>query len=183
MYLASIQQKSKAPHSAYLGSATLELLLQPSLHLSWLSHSVGNEQHRFTLCASIIIAAVFYFLTEEGPVHNNLKASGAAHISLKNQIEPLRNWQAWRFATYYFLYSEASSREQAGCRDITSALRTGFDNRGYSGNCICDACIHLPSAGRLAVRQMGRTSSGCISLSSFLLYVCLFSVIRTLTTS
>lgn len=49
-----------------------------------------------------VMAIVFYLLTEDDPAHKARKASGEKPVSAAMQLEPLKNLQVWRFATYYF---------------------------------------------------------------------------------
>ncbi|MFP4538436.1 MAG: MFS transporter [Dichotomicrobium sp.] len=49
-----------------------------------------------------IMAIVFYLIADEDPAHAARKISGEKPISAAMQLEPLRNLQVWRFATYYF---------------------------------------------------------------------------------
>ena len=50
----------------------------------------------------IITAVLFYIFAKTDPEHERRKKSGERHVSLTKQLEPLRNIQVWRFATYYF---------------------------------------------------------------------------------
>ena len=49
-----------------------------------------------------LVAIAFYLLTQDDPIHKKRKSAGARRISAMEQLEPLRNPQVWRFATYYF---------------------------------------------------------------------------------
>ncbi len=49
-----------------------------------------------------VMAVVFYLLAKEDPVQSARKAAGAPRVTVKSQIQPLKNIQVWRFATYYF---------------------------------------------------------------------------------
>ena len=49
-----------------------------------------------------ITAVLFYLLAKTDPVHEERKRTGAGHVSTAQQLEPLKNIQVWRFATYYF---------------------------------------------------------------------------------
>ncbi len=49
-----------------------------------------------------VTAVLFYLLAKTDPVIESRKKSGAAPVSTRQQLEPLRNVQVWRFATYYF---------------------------------------------------------------------------------
>ncbi len=50
----------------------------------------------------VIIALLFYFLTENDPALRERKAKGIKHVSFLKQLEPLKNIQVWRFSLYYF---------------------------------------------------------------------------------
>jgi len=50
----------------------------------------------------VIMAVVFYLFTQDDPEHRRRKAAGEKPVSAAMQLEPLRNIQVWRFATYYF---------------------------------------------------------------------------------
>ena len=50
----------------------------------------------------VVMAVVFYIVADEDPVQKERKKTGAKPVSAKSQLEPLRNIQVWRFATYYF---------------------------------------------------------------------------------
>jgi NNP family nitrate/nitrite transporter-like MFS transporter len=49
-----------------------------------------------------ITAVLFYLLAKTDPVHEARKISGEGPVSTGQQLEPLKNIQVWRFATYYF---------------------------------------------------------------------------------
>ena len=49
-----------------------------------------------------ITAVLFYVLAKTDPVQVERKKSGARPVSAAKQLEPLKNIQVWRFATYYF---------------------------------------------------------------------------------
>ncbi len=50
----------------------------------------------------VIMAVVFYIFAKEDPVRKMQKETGAKPVSALKQLEPLKNMQVWRFATYYF---------------------------------------------------------------------------------
>jgi len=50
----------------------------------------------------LVMAVVFYFLTDVDPMTKARRESGEAKRSAWLQLEPLKNIQVWRFATYYF---------------------------------------------------------------------------------
>lgn len=52
--------------------------------------------------ALAITAVLFYVFAKTDPAHAARKASGEKPVSAGRQLEPLRNIQVWRFATYYF---------------------------------------------------------------------------------
>lgn len=49
-----------------------------------------------------ITAVLFYLFAKTDPAHLARKQSGEKVVSTGKQLEPLRNIQVWRFATYYF---------------------------------------------------------------------------------
>ena len=49
-----------------------------------------------------ITAVLFYLLAKTDPVQAERKRTGERAISAGSQLEPLKNVQVWRFATYYF---------------------------------------------------------------------------------
>ena len=49
-----------------------------------------------------IMAVVFYLFTDDDPAHKARKVTGNKPVSAMMQLEPLKNPQVWRFATYYF---------------------------------------------------------------------------------
>ena len=49
-----------------------------------------------------ITAVLFYLLAKTDPVQVERKRTGAGPVSAGSQLEPLKNIQVWRFATYYF---------------------------------------------------------------------------------
>ena len=49
-----------------------------------------------------ITAVLFYVLAKTDPVQEERKRTGLRPVSAGSQLEPLRNFQVWRFATYYF---------------------------------------------------------------------------------
>ena len=49
-----------------------------------------------------ITAVLFYILSRDDPAQASRKKTGARPVSAARQMEPLKNIQVWRFATYYF---------------------------------------------------------------------------------
>lgn len=49
-----------------------------------------------------IMAVVFFVFAKEDPAHVARRKSGEKPVSAAAQLEPLKNIQVWRFATYYF---------------------------------------------------------------------------------
>ena len=65
--------------------------------------AVGWQQTAQVYSLILAIMAVgFYLFTKEDPAHVARKRSGAKAVSVAEQLEPLRDPQVWRFATYYF---------------------------------------------------------------------------------
>jgi NNP family nitrate/nitrite transporter-like MFS transporter len=50
----------------------------------------------------VIMAVVFYIFAKEDPVRVKQKRTGEKPASALKQLEPLKDIQVWRFATYYF---------------------------------------------------------------------------------
>jgi len=54
---------------------------------------------------AVVLAAtaiLFYLLARTDPVHEERRRKGERPVSAGSQLEPLKNIQVWRFATYYF---------------------------------------------------------------------------------
>ncbi len=49
-----------------------------------------------------ITAVLFYLLAQTDPEQQERRRTGGQAVSAGSQLEPLRNLQVWRFATYYF---------------------------------------------------------------------------------
>ena len=49
-----------------------------------------------------IVAVLFFLLAKTDPVQKKRKETGQGPISAGSQLEPLKDIQVWRFATYYF---------------------------------------------------------------------------------
>lgn len=49
-----------------------------------------------------ITAVLFYILAKDDPAQASRKRTGAKPVSAAEQLEPLKDIQVWRFATYYF---------------------------------------------------------------------------------
>lgn len=63
----------------------------------------GWEQTAQIYAAGLVLmAAVFYLVSEDDPAHKARRTGKASKVSAREQIEPLKNLQVWRFATYYF---------------------------------------------------------------------------------
>ena len=52
--------------------------------------------------ALAITAVLFYILSRDDPAQASRKKTDARPVSAARQMEPLKNIQVWRFATYYF---------------------------------------------------------------------------------
>ena len=52
--------------------------------------------------ALAITAVLFYILSRDDPAQASRKKTGGRPVSAARQMEPLKNIQVWRFATYYF---------------------------------------------------------------------------------
>jgi len=50
----------------------------------------------------VAMAVIFYVFAKEDPVLTEQKKTGTKPISAAKQLEPLKDIQVWRFATYYF---------------------------------------------------------------------------------
>ena len=49
-----------------------------------------------------VTAVLFYVLAKTDPVQVERRRTGQRPVSAGSQLEPLKNFQVWRFATYYF---------------------------------------------------------------------------------
>ncbi len=49
-----------------------------------------------------VMAVLFYLIAKEDPVQRARKSAGTPRVTVRSQIQPLKNIQVWRFATYYF---------------------------------------------------------------------------------
>ncbi len=52
--------------------------------------------------ALLLMAAIFWFVSEDEPMLKARRISGAKPDSFMKQLEPLKNIQVWRFSLYYF---------------------------------------------------------------------------------
>jgi len=52
--------------------------------------------------ALLLMAAIFWFVSEDEPMLKARRVSGAKPDSFMKQLEPLKNIQVWRFSLYYF---------------------------------------------------------------------------------
>ena len=50
----------------------------------------------------VAMAVIFFIFSKEDPVRKKQKATGGKPVSAAKQLEPLKDIQVWRFATYYF---------------------------------------------------------------------------------
>ena len=50
----------------------------------------------------VAMAVIFFLFAKEDPVRKKQKITGSKPASALKQLEPLKNPQVWRFATYYF---------------------------------------------------------------------------------
>lgn len=50
----------------------------------------------------VAMAIIFYIFAKEDPIRTEQKRTGAKPVSAAKQLEPLKDIQVWRFATYYF---------------------------------------------------------------------------------
>ncbi len=50
----------------------------------------------------VAMAVIFYVFSKEDPVRVSQRKTGAKPVSAAKQLEPLKDIQVWRFATYYF---------------------------------------------------------------------------------
>ena len=50
----------------------------------------------------VVIAVLFWLITEDDPNLRERRSKGLKHRSLREQLEPLRHIQIWRFSIYYF---------------------------------------------------------------------------------
>ncbi|MCC2098599.1 MAG: NarK/NasA family nitrate transporter, partial [Hyphomicrobiales bacterium] len=52
--------------------------------------------------AIALMAVIFWFATDDDPVHAQRRAQGIKPKTLMEEFEPLKNIQVWRFSIYYF---------------------------------------------------------------------------------
>lgn len=52
--------------------------------------------------ALVVMAIVFYIFAKTDPEHERRQSVGEKHVSLAEQLAPLRKAQVWRFSVYYF---------------------------------------------------------------------------------
>lgn len=52
--------------------------------------------------ALVAMAIAFYIFAKTDPEHERRKISGQGHVSLTEQLAPLKKMQVWRFSAYYF---------------------------------------------------------------------------------
>ncbi|MBV1903735.1 MAG: NarK/NasA family nitrate transporter [Marinosulfonomonas sp.] len=52
--------------------------------------------------ALAMTALLFYALAKPDPEHQRRQAAGENHVSISQQLAPLKNVQVWRFSAYYF---------------------------------------------------------------------------------
>ncbi|MGI9388634.1 MAG: MFS transporter [Boseongicola sp.] len=76
----------------------------------------------------VAMAIAFYIFAKPDPVLQQQKKSGEKPISAAMQLEPLKNMQVWRFATYYFFvfgafvaFASFLPRYYVGAYDVTLA--------------------------------------------------------------
>jgi NNP family nitrate/nitrite transporter-like MFS transporter len=50
----------------------------------------------------VVMAAVFWFTTDDDPVLKSRRAAGQPPVPFLKQLEPLQHLQVWRFSLYYF---------------------------------------------------------------------------------
>lgn len=50
----------------------------------------------------VVVAVLFWLITEDDPNLRERRSTGAKHRSFKEQLEPLKHIQIWRFSIYYF---------------------------------------------------------------------------------
>ena len=69
----------------------------------WVMVAIGWQGVAQIWAGSLALVAVaFYFLSTDDPDLQARKASGLPPRSLREQLEPLKNEQVWRFSLYYF---------------------------------------------------------------------------------
>ncbi|WP_405048068.1 MFS transporter [Flexibacterium corallicola] len=65
--------------------------------------ALGWEGTARVYAVVLVVAAVLFFLfSKTDPVQLERKRTGKGHVSAGAQLEPLKDIQVWRFATYYF---------------------------------------------------------------------------------
>ncbi len=80
-----------------VGAAVTELAA-PFVMVAFGWHAVAQ----LWALALALMAAAFWFTTEDDPVLKNRRKDGVPPQAFLKQLEPLQNLQVWRFALYYF---------------------------------------------------------------------------------
>jgi len=80
-----------------------------------------------------IMAVVFFIFAKEDPVRVKQKKTGTKPVSALKQLEPLKDIQVWRFATYYFFvfgafvaFASFLPRYYVGAYGVTLAMAGVF---------------------------------------------------------
>lgn len=61
-----------------------------------------EDTARIYAIALAVMAIVFYIFAKTDPEHERRQSEGGSHVSLAEQLAPLRKMQVWRFSAYYF---------------------------------------------------------------------------------
>ena len=96
--------------------------------------AVGWEQTaRIYAIVLIIMAIAFYIFAKPDPVIQEQKKTGTKPVSAALQLEPLKDIQVWRFATYYFFvfgafvaFASFLPRYYVGAYDVPLAMAGAF---------------------------------------------------------
>jgi MFS family permease len=103
-----------------------------------------------------VVAVLFFILAKDDPEYAARKAGGIPARTLKDQLEPLKNEQVWRFSLYYFFVFGAFVALACGCRNTWSACIGRCQNRRHAGRDLLALGQPVPRLWRDAVGQVWR---------------------------
>ncbi|MFO1107163.1 MAG: MFS transporter [Amaricoccus sp.] len=78
--------------------AAVTKFLAPFVMVAWGWQAVAH----IWAAALVVMAVVFFVFSKDDPTFARRKAEGVRPPSIRDQLEPLRNLQVWRFSLYYF---------------------------------------------------------------------------------
>jgi len=125
--------------------------------------------------ALVVMAIIFWLVTEEDPVIVGRRKHGHRSPTIRQQLEPLKNIQVWRFSLYYFFVFGAFvalalwlPRYYVGCYglDIKSA---GMLGAAYSIPASLFRAVGGVMSDKWGARRVMYLTFGCSILFTFLL--------------